>query len=229
MRIFSLPVELVILDVDGVILDILGGLRRNLEEAALHFGLPIHPIAQSISDIAAEKIRIKGNAHDSACMSWPSLDEEEISSFINYFHEVERASPYALIEGSYEVISFLRSCGIPLALATNNPMKNLLWRLETANIDPAWFAAIVTKDNPYFKPHPKTFDPIFDIVPCVRNHAWYIGDLQIDWEMACNAGVRFIAVLTGGVPRSAFLNEGMAAANILPSLTDILECVSLEG
>ena len=228
MHIFGLPVELVILDVDGVILDILGGLRRNLEEAALYFGLPIHPIAQSIDDIAAGKIRIKGNARDSARMFWPCMDEEEISSFINYFYEVERASPYALIEGSFEVISFLRNQGIALALATNNPMKNLLWRLETANIDPAWFAAIVTKDNRYFKPHPRTFDPIFDAVPISRDHAWYVGDLQIDWEMACNAGVRFIAVLTGGVPRSAFLNEGVAAAHILPRLHDALGIIDLD-
>lgn len=228
MRIFGSPLELVILDVDGVILDILGGLCRNLEKAAVHFGLPIHPIAQSIDDIASGKIRIKGNARDSAYMFWPSLDEDEISSFINYFHEVERTSPYALIEGSFEVISFLRSHGIPLALATNNPMKNLLWRLETANIDPAWFTAIVTKDNPYFKPHPNAFDPIFDRVSVPRDYAWYVGDLQIDWEMACSAGVRFIAVLTGGVPRSAFLNEGVTAAHILPRLHDVLNIIDFD-
>ena len=227
MRICGMPAELVILDVDGVILDILGGLRGNLEKAAVHLGLPLDPIAENLNEIALGKRRIKGNARDSTPMIWPHLTESEITEFVDYFHEIERMFPYALINGSLEAISYFRNQGIPMALATNNPLKNLLWRFEAVGIDPLWFAAIVTKDNPYFKPHPKTFDPIFEATGIARDHACYIGDLQIDWDMARGVGVSFIAVLTGGVPREAFLHEGVPDAHIFDRLGDVLRCVEI--
>ena len=222
MRIFGLPVELVILDVDGVIIDILGGLGRNLEITAIHFGLPHDLIARSIADIALGRIRIKGNARDSTYMLWPHLNEGQVTGFIDFFHEVERKSPYKPIPGSLEVISFFRDAGIPMALATNNPMEYLLCRLEAAEINPAWFAAIVTKDNAHFKPHANAFDPIFAAVPAPRAHTLYVGDLQIDWDMARNAGVSFAAVLSGGVPEEAFLREGVEADHIMDRLIDLL-------
>ena len=49
MYFLGFPIEMVILDVDGVILDILGGLRKNLEETASHFKLALEPIAKNIS------------------------------------------------------------------------------------------------------------------------------------------------------------------------------------
>ena len=227
MRIFGSLVELVILDVDGVILDILGGLHKNLEETAVHFGLSLDVIAQNIADIALGKLRIRGNARDSTHTLWPHLSEAEVTEFVDFFEEVERRSPYGLIPGSLEIISFLRDAGMPMALATNNHMKSLLWRLEAAGIDPSWFAAIVTKDNRYFKPHPQTFDPIFAAVPVPRDRALYVGDLQIDWDTACEAGVSFIAVLSGGVPRRAFLHEGVQADHIMNRLNNLLECMEL--
>ena len=227
MRIFGSPVELVILDVDGVILDILGGLCRNLKETAIHFGLPHNLIAQSINDIALGKIRIKGNARDSTYMLWPHLNEGQITGFVDFFYEVERRSPYGLIPGSLEAISFFRDAGMPMALATNNHMKNLLWRLEAAEIDASWFAAIVTKDNLYFKPNPQTFDPIFAAVPVSRERVLYVGDLQIDWDMARNAGVSFAAVVSGGVPREAFVREGVKADHIMDRLDDLLAYIEI--
>ena len=222
MDLLGMPIELLILDVDGVILDILAGLQRNLEATALRFGLPIDPIAKSIAHIAAGKMRIKGNARDSTRMLWPHLSESEICEFVRCFYEIERLSPYPLIEGSAEALSFFRKRGICLALATNNPAKVLGWRLAAAHIDPSWFCAIVTKDSPYCKPHPQTFDIIFQHAGVARNRACYVGDLQIDWDTARDAGVTFIAVMTGGVPRHAFMAEGIPHTHIFDRLSDIL-------
>jgi len=227
MRIFGFPVELVILDVDGVILDILGGLRKNLEEAAAFFQLSLKPIAINLEEIAQGKARIQGNAHDSVRDVWPHLTETEITEFVHYFYEIERKCPYALIDGSLDVIMLLRECGIPLALATTNPIKSMLWRFEAVGIDPSWFAAITTKDSEYLKPHPKTFDRIFEQTNIARDRALYIGDLQIDWDMARGASVHFCAVLSGGVPREAFLIEGVPSTHIFNRLSDIIKHIEM--
>lgn len=233
MHILGLPIDLVILDVDGVILDILGGLERNLERTASHFKLILEPIAVNLKEISLGKLRIRGNAWDSTRQLWPHLTDNEITEFVHHFHEIERTCPYAVIEGSLNVISTLRAHGIPVALATNNPMRNLLWRLEAAGIDPSWFVAIATKDDTYFKPHPKTFDTIFTRAQAegargvARERTLYVGDLQIDWDTARGAGVQFCAVLTGGVPREAFLDEGVHPAHIFNRLSDVLEYVEI--
>lgn len=224
MNILGHPVELIILDVDGVILDILAGLRKNLEQAASYLGFALEPIAASLEQIAQGRMRIKGNAHDSTRMIWPHVSEDEITEFAECFHAVERDSPYAPIEGSLEAIFFFLN-HIPLALATNNPRDVLEWRLASAGIHPEWFAAIVTKDNIYFKPHPHTFDPIFEAIPVPREHTLYIGDLQVDWDMARGSGVRFLAVLTGGIPREAFVHEGVPTTHILNRLGCILQYI----
>ena len=222
MHILGMRTDLIILDVDGVILDILAGLRKNLEVTAAHFKLDLVPIAESLTHIASGTMRIKGNSRDSTRMLWPHLSENQITEFIEYFYEVEREYPYPLIPGSKETIWFFHHCGVPLALATNNPKHVLDWRLKDAGIDASWFAAITTKDGEYFKPHPKTFDPIFERVAVPRHHAIYIGDLQIDWDTARSTGVVFVAVLSGGVPAHAFVAEGVPGTHILPVLSDIL-------
>ncbi|MDP3770390.1 MAG: HAD hydrolase-like protein [bacterium] len=223
MHILGTRTDLIILDVDGVILDILAGLKKNLEITAEHFKLNPAPIAQSLTDIASGKTRIKGNARDSTRMLWPHVSERQISEFVEHFYEVEREHPYPLIPGSKETLWFFHHRGIPLALATNNPKDVLDWRLEDAGIDASWFAAITTKDDKYFKPHPKTFDPIFERIAVPRHNAIYIGDLQIDWDTARRTGVTFVAVLSGGVPRHAFVAEGVPDTHILPVLSHILD------
>lgn len=222
MHILGLPVELIILDVDGVILDILGGLRKNLEQAASYFKLALEPIAAILEQSTQGRIRIKGNAHDSTRMMWPHLNEDQTAKFVERFYAMERDCPYAPIEGSLEAISFFLN-HVPVALATNNPADVLQWRLAAAGIDRSLFAAIVTKNNVYFKPHPQTFDPIFEAVMVSRERALYVGDLQIDWDTARVAGVMFAAVLTGGVPREAFISEGVPATHVCERLSDILK------
>lgn len=225
MHILGFPIELVILDVDGVILDILGKLRVNLEKAASHFKLPLEPIAKNLKEIGEGKVRIKGNAYDSARMLWPDLTEAKIIEFVSYFYEIERRCPYKLIDGALDVIILLRSHNITLALATNNPMKSLLWRLEAVGIDPSWFSVIVTKDHRNSRS--KTLDPIFEHIDIAHERALYIGDLQIDWDIARKASVLFFAVLSGGVPREAFLAEGVPVTHIFDRLADIIKHIEM--
>ena len=227
MQILGMLVDLVILDVDGVILDVLKVLRQNLEAAASCLGMPLAPIAASLEQIAQGKMRIKGNAHDSTRMLWPELDEEQVNRYVDCFYRIERTRTYDPIEGSLEMISFFRMHRVHVALATNNPKDVLESRFVTAGIDPAWFVAVVTRDNTYYKPHPRTFDPIFEAVSISREHALYVGDLQSDWDTARGAGVSFCAVLTGGVPRHAFIEEGIPDTHIFGRLSDMLACVEV--
>jgi phosphoglycolate phosphatase-like HAD superfamily hydrolase len=129
------------------------------------------------------------------------------------------------VEGSLETIQWFRHQQIPVALCTTNDRQTLAYRLRSAGIDPGWFAAASTWESGHPKPDPKALDPIFRAIPVQREHAVYVGDWYPDVATARGAGVRFIAVLSGGIPRHAFLREGIPEDHIITSLRDLLSLI----
>jgi phosphoglycolate phosphatase-like HAD superfamily hydrolase len=101
----------------------------------------------------------------------------------------------------------------------------LAHRLQAAGVDPRRFAAASSEENEYPKPDPRALDPIFLAIPVPREHAVYVGDWYPDVDTARGDGVRFIAVLSGGIPRHAFLREGIPEDHIITRLHDLLSLV----
>jgi phosphoglycolate phosphatase-like HAD superfamily hydrolase len=62
-------------------------------------------------------------------------------------------------------------------------------------------------------------------LPVPRHHAVYVGDWYPDVDTARGGGVRFMAVLSGGIPRHTFLREGIPEDHILDRLHDLLRLV----
>jgi phosphoglycolate phosphatase-like HAD superfamily hydrolase len=58
-----------------------------------------------------------------------------------------------------------------------------------------------------------------------REQAVYVGDWYPDVDTARGGGVRFIAVLSGGIPRHAFLREGIPEDHIIARLQDLLRLI----
>ncbi len=84
-----------------------------------------------------------------------------------------------------------------------------------------------TWESGYSKPDPKALDPIFAAVPVPREHAVYVGDWYPDVDTARVGGVRFIAVLSGGILRHACRREGIPEDHILARLHDLLRLVQM--
>jgi len=95
----------------------------------------------------------------------------------------------------------------------------------SGELHPEGFAAASTWESGHPKPDPKALDPIFTGIPVPREHAVYVGDWYLDVDTARGAGVRFIAVHSGGIPRHAFLREGIPEDHIIARLQDLLRFV----
>jgi phosphoglycolate phosphatase-like HAD superfamily hydrolase len=93
--------------------------------------------------------------------------------------------------------------------------------LQAADVDLAWFAAASTWESGHPKPNPKALDPIFAALPIPQKHAVYVGDWYPDVDTARGGGVRCLAVLSCGIPRHAFLREGIPEDHILTCLRDL--------
>ena len=225
MQLFDHPLKLVILDVDGVILDLMAGFAEHLEAAAGQLQLPTEPIRQYFAAVHGGARLSYVSLSEAIQDWWPALSQSDRRRCVASLRAIERERPYPPVQGSLETIHWFRRRQIPVALCTTNDQPTLASRLHSAGIDPGWFAAASTWENGHPKPDPRALDPIFTAVPVPREHAIYVGDWFPDVDTARGGGVRFIAVLSGGIPRHAFLREGIPADHILARLHDLLGLV----
>ncbi len=225
MQLFGHPLKLVILDVDGVILDLMAGFERHLQAAAAQLHLPTAPIRDYLTAVHCGARHSFASLPEAIQAWWPMLSQSDTRQFVAGFRTIEREHPYPPVEESLAAIHWFRRHRIPVALCTTNDRQTLTHRLRSAGVDPGWFTAASTWDSGYPKPDPRALDPIFAALPVPREHAVYVGDWYPDVETARGGGVRFIAVLSGGIPRHAFLREGIPEDHIIARLRDLLSMV----
>lgn len=225
MQLFNKPLELVILDVDGVILDLRARFRKNLEMAARFLGLSIKSIEPYLASVELDKKRSGLNFREGLRLIWPEIPDTQLDRYIGQFREIERLNPYPPIPGSIQVILWLRDRNIPVALCTANDRETLRYRFNATKIDLDWFVHSSTEEHKYQKPDPRALDPIFTTIDAPREHAVYIGDWYPDLETARGAGVRFLGVTSGYISRHAFIREGVPHNHIIERLADLRKLI----
>lgn len=221
MKLFGNPARLFIFDVDGTLLDLLACFQKNLEQATQKMMLETWPIGKYLEGVFAGQIKGEPNFSKLIKKLWYRLKEKEIAIFERHFREEESSNPYPALDGSREIIRWLLKQQVFCALCTNNPLNILIERLLAADFNPMWFAAISTLDCGFAKPDPRMFEPIFQAVPVPKREAVYVGDWYADFEAARAANIEFIAVLSGGIPRHAFLREGVPEDHIIERVSDL--------
>lgn len=221
MRLFGRPLRLVISDVDGVILDLVASFKKNLTAAAQQLGLPPEPIEQYLADVAAGSKRGYASLSEGIREFWPHLSKLASDEYVVCFRKIEYESPYPPIAGSVETIRWFCDRGVPVALCTTNDIPVLKRRMEAVGLPLSTFAALSTWESGTPKPDPRALDPIFAAIPVKREDAVFAGDWYPDLKTARGGGVRFVAVLSGGIPKSAFLEEGVPENHIISRLSDI--------
>ena len=226
MQLFGKSLELVILDVDGVILDLMACFQKNLEAAAVRANLPVAPIRNYFTAVAAGVRHHHASFTEAVRDWWPWLVDGAARQVEQYFRTEERRNPYPAVPGAAEAIGWFRNRLISVAICTTNDRETLTYRFKAAAIDPDWFATASTWESSHRKPDPRALDPIFEVVSVPRDHAVYVGDWYPDLVVARGGGVRFIAVLSGGIPRHAFVREGVPDDHIIERLVDLPKLIT---
>jgi hypothetical protein len=90
MQLFGYPLQLVVLDVNGVILDLMAGFAPHLEAAAGQLHLPTEPIRPYLAAIRG------GARHSFVSLAevlqawWPVLTQSDRRPFVEGFRTIER-------------------------------------------------------------------------------------------------------------------------------------------
>jgi hypothetical protein len=104
MQLFGHPLQLVMLDVDGVILDLMAGFKRHLQAAATQLQLPTAPIRAYLVAVRRGARHSFASLPEAVQAWWPAPSPRDTRQFIEGFCTLKRQHPYLPVEGSVETI-----------------------------------------------------------------------------------------------------------------------------
>lgn len=223
MQLFDNPLELVIFDVDGVLLDILRSLRQVFEATARELQLNMKPLVKFLDELDADPTILSPDIALDAERIWPWMNREKAVAFAWKFQEQRMKNPFPQLKHSAATLYALRLLKIPMALCTTNDLRTLKHQLANSGIKEEWFAAMSTWECGFCKPDSRVLDTIFEQVPVRREWAVFLGDRFGDLEAARGGKVRFMPVLSGGISRETFLEQGVPEDHILEHVGEFLD------
>ena len=206
------PFPLVIFDLDGTLVDSLPGVVLGLNAALADFALPPIDLDWVHRNVGLGARRLVGAAAGDEV----SVDEL-LADFRLRYREVllENSPPLPGVEEALCQLALNHT----LAIASNKP---LTW-VDDLVAHFGWvelMAAVVGPETVNaFKPDPKMFEHILRVTGYSPAEALFVGDMPVDAETGCNAGIMTVGVTTGAASGEELLEAGCTA--VLDSVVDL--------
>jgi phosphoglycolate phosphatase len=158
---------------------------------------------------------------------FPQLDEEGVAEYIRIYQARADSvmTPLTrMVPGACDALRRLKNAGLKLGLVS----QKLRYRVEEVLIREdisAYFDVVLgAEDVPAFKPDPSGLLLALERLQATPEEALYVGDTTIDAEAAANAGLRFVAVLTGPTTRGEHATyDELAVLESVAQLPQLLE------
>jgi len=194
-----LTLRLAIFDLDGTLVDSLDDLTTSVNHALRLAGLPLRSrdeVRTFVGDGARPLIARSVGDHRERM-------EEVLATWRVYYEEhlLDQTRAYP---GIVEVLSRARC---PLAVQTNKPGAMARRILEGLGLLTR-FAVVLGGGEAPPKPDPGGVRAILDKVGARAENAVLVGDTAVDFATARNAGVAFVGVSWGIVPRAELVRAG---------------------
>lgn len=122
--------------------------------------------------------------------------------------EMERVSDTIAYEGAAKLLRFLRSNGIKIGILTRGCQEYADSALSRTSLSGLVDAVECRNSNAKSKPDPDAYLKLAKALGVRKEETILVGDHPIDGQCAANAGVPFIAVLTGNVPEATLKAAG---------------------
>ncbi len=206
--------DLLVFDWDGTLVDSIGAIigctLATLREVGLD-GVPEGTVRGSIGLGLRETVE----------RYRPGCDEETFARILEVYrrHWWESygclMSPFAGVD---ELLADLGVAGYLLAVATAKSRRGLVHDFERTGLG-RHFHASRTMDESPGKPHPHMIDSLLEELGVARQRALMVGDTCHDLEMAANAGVEGVGVLSGSQERPQL--EAAPSAALLGSVLEL--------
>ena len=159
---------------------------------------------------------------------WPGIE----SGVLRKFSRLSRFKPLPAVRGAHEVLDVLSKKYV-IGIVTGRDRDSLMHRLFHSGIDFKKFSFIIAQDEiQKSKSHPAYFLPALSELEKLgigKEEILFVGDSVYDYEIAQNAGLSFVGVLTGPNTREEFLGKGVKEQMILPSVLELPHFIENNG
>ncbi|MHB8240492.1 MAG: HAD family hydrolase [Solirubrobacteraceae bacterium] len=203
-----------ILDIDGTLVDTNYQHALAWFRAFRRFGIVL-PIWQIHRHIGMGGDQLVEALTDEATEAEQGDDIREAEKSL-YMDTIDEVQP---MEGARELIEDLRTHGHKVVLASSakpEEVEHYLDLLDARDLADAWTSA---KDVEATKPEPDLVHSALERVGGDASDAVMIGDTPWDVKAAARAGVRTLAVMTGGFSREELVEAG--AAEVYESVAEL--------
>jgi HAD superfamily hydrolase (TIGR01549 family) len=152
---------------------------------------------------------------------WPDADTDlYVKEYRKFFMDKNLKIP--VIDGAVDAVRKMKSLGFKLGILSGKTNFFIEKHLKEAGFDLDWFDTITSfETTKKHKPDPEPLLYILEKLKIKPEEALYVGDSRFDYECAKNAGVNYVAVLTGCLSKEEL--ERIGVKNILNSVADLPE------
>lgn len=217
---FTMPVDAVIFDIDGTLLDSVDLHAKSWAEAFAHFGFEIP------YDVVRSQIGKGGDQLLPALLDPETADRDgkQIQEFRSKLFKgryLSQVKPFPCVR---ELFQAVRARGQRTALASSAKGDELTVFEDIANIRDLVEEAASSADAEQSKPHPDIFQAALKKLGpgVIADRVMVVGDTPYDAEAARKAGMRCIGVLCGGFAEEDLRKAGCIAIYADPE--DLWKC-----
>ena len=207
-----------IFDWDGTLCNSIDHIVDSMQDTARELRMTV-PTAAAVRDIVGLGLP------EAISRLFPDIDEalsaDVAATYSRHFASPDR-SPAQLFDGALATLNSLRDRGIELAVATGKSRRGLDRVLASLSLS-NFFDTTRCADETRSKPHPMMVHEIMAERGKSAAKAVVIGDSEYDLGMACEAGVRCVAVSFG-----VHSEDRLAAYDPLAIVHDLPALLELE-
>jgi phosphoglycolate phosphatase len=138
---------------------------------------------------------------------FPALPDAQVAEYIAAYQACadDVMTPLTvMLPGAVDTLRHLRQARLPLAIVSQKLRFRVEDVLQREQIRDCFDLVLGGEDVPAFKPDPSGLLLALQRLAPDATDAIYVGDTTIDAEAAANAGLRFVAVLSGPTTRDDF-------------------------
>lgn len=183
----------VVFDLDGTLLDTLGDLAGSVNYALRKHGLPECSLQEVRSFLGNGIVRLMQGAVKNAVQG--EAFEEVFQTFRSHYleHCLDTTQPYP---GILPMMEKLREAGVKMAIVSNK-LHPAVQELSRRFFVGLVVSAVGESETVRRKPNPDGVLRALKEMGSRPEEAVYVGDSEVDWETARNAGLRCALVCWG--------------------------------
>ncbi len=192
--------KLIIFDLDGTLIDAYQAIIKSFNFTMVKLKYPKQ----------ADTVIRRSVGWGDVNLIKPFVKNKDLSLAISIYrrrHKSDLVRYSRLLPGAKTAISYLKSSGYKLAVASNRPSRFSRILIKHLNIG-KYFDYILCADKLKFaKPNPQILNEIrrkFNVLP---DQALYVGDMAIDAIAGRRAGIKTVIVTTGSSLKSQIKKE----------------------